>query len=259
MISNSQQSSPDQYNEAISKGYFQVSLESPMIKKILVPSFFSLIGDVSDKSIIDLGCGPGIYTRKLKKLTSKTVLGVDISSEMIGLCQQIEDSEKLGIVYKVHDLAIPFKENNELYDIGVLNFVLNHSNSFEMLKSIVKNAFDLIKPNGKIVGHAVNPDIDPKNFPKFVKYNLKLEVDRIPIQNYDPIHVELFHPDSNSSTKFDDFCVPPGDYERAFQESGFKNFQWVPEKLGKEFEGDIEEWAEYLESKQAILFEAYKI
>lgn len=46
----------------------------------------NLLGcDLGDKSICDLACGEGFYTRKYSALTTGSVVGVDISENMIKL------------------------------------------------------------------------------------------------------------------------------------------------------------------------------
>ena len=172
MLSINQQNSLNQYTEEVSNQFLKFAIQPPLVEKILVPSIFSLLGDISNKSEIDLGCGTGNYTRLIKKMTKQKVVGVDISSDMINIALIPEKTEKLDITYEVHDIIKPFK--NGIFDIVVINYVLNHSNSFEILNTIIKNAFDLLNKNGRILGHTVSPFfIDPKSFPKLVKYGLK--------------------------------------------------------------------------------------
>ena len=44
-----------------------------------------LAGDVRDQRILDLACGEGFYTRRLKAAGAARVLGIDVSAEMIAL------------------------------------------------------------------------------------------------------------------------------------------------------------------------------
>ncbi|MEH1913482.1 class I SAM-dependent methyltransferase [Nostoc sp.] len=45
-------------------------------------TYLNLIGDVAGKSILDLACGEGFFTRLLKQNGAARLVGVDISSEM---------------------------------------------------------------------------------------------------------------------------------------------------------------------------------
>src|SRR6266545_2545375 len=66
-------------------------------------TFFRMVGALDGKSVMDLACGFGFYTRLIKQHGAATVLGVDISPEMIRLAHQQEQSEPLGIVYQLGD------------------------------------------------------------------------------------------------------------------------------------------------------------
>lgn len=68
------------------------------------PAMFKVLGNVSGKKVLDLGCGEGFNTRLLAKKGAK-VTGIDFSEQMIALATEAERSEKLGIAYKVMDAA----------------------------------------------------------------------------------------------------------------------------------------------------------
>ena len=71
------------YYDTIVKQYQQFH-ESPQSRYIDAYTYFNLLGDLAGKSILDLGCGEGFYTRKFKQKGAATVVGVDISEKMIG-------------------------------------------------------------------------------------------------------------------------------------------------------------------------------
>src|SRR5262245_53529965 len=62
-----------------------------------------LVGDLSGKSVIDLACGEGYYTRELRRMGAARVVGVDLSQEMISLAKAEETQSPLGIEYCVGD------------------------------------------------------------------------------------------------------------------------------------------------------------
>ena len=62
-----------------------------------------MVGALDGKRVLDLACGFGFYTRLLKQHGAATVVGVDISPEMIRLATQQEQAEPLGITYQVGD------------------------------------------------------------------------------------------------------------------------------------------------------------
>jgi len=72
------------------------------------PAFFEMLGPVKGLKVLDAGCGEGYNTRKLAELGA-TVVGIDVSKEMIKAARQTEDEHPLGIRYEVtsfSDLSI---------------------------------------------------------------------------------------------------------------------------------------------------------
>ena len=67
------------------------------------PSVLALLGDLSNQSVLDLGCGESHYTRLLLQLGAAQVLVVDLSSDMVELAQAQERSHPVGIDYRVGD------------------------------------------------------------------------------------------------------------------------------------------------------------
>ena len=71
-------------NEEFFKGYQDLRKKTDSANELIeIPQLFDLIGDVKDKSILDLGCGAGGHDRKLIELGAKSVMGIDISNKMI--------------------------------------------------------------------------------------------------------------------------------------------------------------------------------
>ncbi|MDZ7699208.1 MAG: class I SAM-dependent methyltransferase [Deltaproteobacteria bacterium] len=62
-----------------------------------------LIGDVTGKTVVDLACGEGFYTRMIKNKGAATVVGVDLSGGMIRLARDQEAKQRLGIEYRLGD------------------------------------------------------------------------------------------------------------------------------------------------------------
>ena len=49
---------------------------------------YSLLPDLTGKSVIDLGCGYGENCREFARLGASTVVGVDISSKMLQVAEK---------------------------------------------------------------------------------------------------------------------------------------------------------------------------
>jgi ubiquinone/menaquinone biosynthesis C-methylase UbiE len=68
------------------------------------PATFDLMGNVKDQRVLDLACGEGYNTRMLARKGAK-VTGVDFSIKLIELARIEETREKLGIDYRVSNVA----------------------------------------------------------------------------------------------------------------------------------------------------------
>ena len=89
-----------EYNE-IAEDYVD-SKQLPFRKHVEEYSLFEMLGNIDGKSVVDLACGNGFYTRKIKMAGASEVTGADISSEMIKLAKS-EDT--LGCKYIEADVA----------------------------------------------------------------------------------------------------------------------------------------------------------
>ena len=66
-------------------------------------TLMNLVGDLTGKTVVDLACGEGFYTRMIKQKGSTTALGVDLSEGMIQLALDQEAKQGLGIEYRLGD------------------------------------------------------------------------------------------------------------------------------------------------------------
>ncbi|CAF4216375.1 unnamed protein product, partial [Rotaria magnacalcarata] len=87
---------------------------------------------LTGKRVLDLACGHGLYTRELKALNCDYILGVDISSEMIKLANDIEYQEPKGIEYQVAD-AKQLKPPETLFDLVTAFYLLCYARTRDEL------------------------------------------------------------------------------------------------------------------------------
>ena len=86
-------------------------------------TLMELIGDLSGKTVVDIACGEGFYTRLLRQNGACQVVGVDLSEGMIELARQQESAHPLGIKYLLGDarnLRLP-----EQFDLAIAAYLLN--------------------------------------------------------------------------------------------------------------------------------------
>jgi SAM-dependent methyltransferase len=64
-----------------------------------IPDHLALLGDLRGRSVLDLACGEGFYTRLIKEAGADRVVGVDVSETMIARAREQEAAAPLGITY----------------------------------------------------------------------------------------------------------------------------------------------------------------
>lgn len=113
-------------------------------------------------SILDLGCGPGLYTEKMAYLGHK-VAGMDISKYSIEYARNSAKTKGLSIEYLEGDyLSTGFPSSLDLIDIIYCDFgVLSNSEQQALLKKV----YQALKPGGIFVMDAFNMNLKPTLHP----------------------------------------------------------------------------------------------
>ncbi|MGH2268102.1 class I SAM-dependent methyltransferase [Campylobacter taeniopygiae] len=89
--------------------------------------------DFTNKNIVDIGCGTGVWTLHLAQ-KAKSVLGVDNSKVMLEILQEDVLKNNTNNVKTLHlDFESFYKENQEKFDIAFLSMspALQNENDFE--------------------------------------------------------------------------------------------------------------------------------
>lgn len=58
-------------------------------------TLFEVLGDLRGRTMLDLACGDGVYTRQFKRAGAVEVTGVDLSQAMIALAEAEERADPL--------------------------------------------------------------------------------------------------------------------------------------------------------------------
>jgi len=118
------------------------------------PSLLALLPELKDKAVLDLGCGPGVYSEYLLNQGAR-VTAVDRSPEMVTLVQQ-----KLGDAVNCYeqDLArgLP-QEADAAYDLAICPLAIHYLEDFTPLFRDVKRT---LKPGGLFVFSTHHPFVD---------------------------------------------------------------------------------------------------
>ena len=131
----------------------------------------NLLGDLSGKSAVDVACGDGYYTRRLRAHGAARVLGIDLSERMIELARAQEREHRLGIEYEVgdgRDLRLPTHP-----DIVVAAYLLNYARDRAELGAMCASIARCLRPGGRFVTVNQNPALDFRSAPSYRPYGFE--------------------------------------------------------------------------------------
>ncbi|MEH2332262.1 class I SAM-dependent methyltransferase [Nostoc sp.] len=214
-------------------------------------TYLNLIGDVAGKSILDLACGEGFFTRLLKQNGAARLVGVDISSEMIKLARLEEASVPLEIEYIIGDVMEIGSIGS--FDLVVVSYLLNCASTKEQLLKMCQAIAIHLKPGGRFVSLNNNLELLPEFYHKHEKYGISRRCAQS-LQEGTPITLTLTIPDEGESISIDNYYLSQATYEWALMSAGFKEIRWhyptvCPkgiQKFGSEF------WQDYIDYPDMI-------
>ncbi len=148
----------------INKGFFDLySRTRAYAKRYPTPNLYSygIIKSIvkEDDLICDIGCGNGRYVIPLLTDNHKSIIGIDISEEMINELRDHLAVEKLNSA-KVDLISddiedIEMKRSN--IDVVLCMFgTISHFNPAEKREGILRKIYDSIKPGGYFIGSVPN-------------------------------------------------------------------------------------------------------
>lgn len=195
----------------------------PVIRYAEVPSFLALVGDVTGKSVLDIACGTGFYSRELKRRGASRVLGFDISGAMVDTADALERAEPLGVAYEVADTAT-LREFEEPFDVAIAVQAFNYASDVTEIERMMRNIRRSLVPGGSFFLFVQSPSFDFGG-PSLAKYGFLCESTGKDNEIGAGIRLTalLDPPVSFEAT------VPSGEtYEQTLTAAGFTGIEWVP-------------------------------
>jgi SAM-dependent methyltransferase len=212
---------PEQPYDAIAAAYKE-SKQLPFRTAVEAHTLSRLHGNLEGRRVLDLACGEGFYTRKLRQHGAAEVVGVDISREMILLAEAEERRAPIGVRYLHGDAgALDLQESS---DLVVAAYLLNYARTRGELLRFCQVAYRALKAGGRFVGFNDNVNRNPNEAPSFAPYGFEKSCPHPPREG-DEIIYAIRQPDGGVF-RITNFYLSPESYERAFAEAGFRNFTW---------------------------------
>jgi toxoflavin synthase len=195
-------------------------------------TFLGLVGDVSGKSVLDLACGEGFYTRRLKQRGAARAVGVDLSQRMIDLAREEEARRPLGVEYVTED-AIKLKLG-DAFDLVVASYLLNYAQTAEQLLQMCQGIARHLKPGGRFVTVNNNPAQPVETYGRERKYGFTKTLQGPPREGATITYTIFF--EDGRTVSLDNYLLSLATHEEAFQKAGLREVRWHAPQLSPEGE-----------------------
>jgi len=242
---------PTNYN-LIAKDYRRAS-DHPIKQYIESYSFLQQLGDVRGKSVLDLACGEGYYTRLVKQQGAAHVVGIDISTAMITQAQAMEAARPLGIEYLAQDVTKMGAIG--AFDVVTAIYLFPYAPTQEALTAMFEAIVANLKPGGKLVAITLNPELCTEDLSIYPRYGIRMNAGAT-FQDGESITftVDIPHAPNDSFdllvTSWQQRTV-----EQVARQAGFQNIKWQSLQMGKEGldKYPTDYWRAFLEKPYSIV------
>ncbi|MBP5608888.1 MAG: class I SAM-dependent methyltransferase [Lachnospiraceae bacterium] len=116
-----------------------------------LPTLFSLLPDLKDKRILDLGCGTGERCIDYLKRGASGVTGIDISEKMLGVARSENNDPNIKYI------NMPMEEIGSLedsFDVAISSLALHYVDDFS---GVIKNVYRLLGDGGIFIFSQEHP------------------------------------------------------------------------------------------------------
>ncbi len=186
-----------------------------------IPSFMRLVGDISGKSVLDLACGEGFYSREFMRLGAARVVGVDSSSAMVSLARAAERTDPLGTEYVLGD--VQGLELGEQFDLVAAAFLLNYASDADQLLDMCRAVAHHLKPGCRFVTVNSNPAVGSKRV-DYRQYGFERLLPG-ELRNGSPYTWRNYQDDGSFDITV--YYLDIATHERAFAAAGLTDVHWI--------------------------------
>jgi SAM-dependent methyltransferase len=212
------------YDAVVSPRY-RKSKELPFRVYSEIPNHLALLGELSGKSVLDLACGEGFYTRLIKRGGARRVVGVDLSPDMIRLARAEEEARPLSIEYVNADAANLI--GHEPFDVVSAAFLFCNASGQDVLEAMARAAFAQLAPGGRLVATdsemGFHPGID------YRPYGMNVRFDE-PVMEGARYSITFALPDGEEFT-LHNYRNSHEAQESAFRKAGFQSVRWLKPEI----------------------------
>ena len=218
-------------------------------------TLLALLGNLSGKSVVDVACGEGFYTRLLRAAGAQPVRGIDLSDGMIALARAEEAARPLGIEYAVGD-GRDLRVDGPV-DIVAAAYLLNYAPDRAELDAMCRSIARCLPPGGRFVTVNQNQAADFRALPSFRKYGFET-TPTSPWGEGTPITWTFYLDDGTFS--IENYHLSVATHEDVLKNAGFSHVRWHQPRLAPDGEAKFGRafWTDLLEHSPITFLEATK-
>ena len=135
------------WNQNAQSWYQHYGENDPNRRDLLDPLILDLLADVSEKRILDAGCGDGYFSRKLRAMGA-IVTGVEAATEVLALATGEESKTQPAISYHLGSVSSMEFLADGIFDVVVTNNVIQ---DVEKYQDAFKEFNRVLRPGGEYV------------------------------------------------------------------------------------------------------------
>ncbi|MFF7726745.1 class I SAM-dependent methyltransferase [Streptomyces sp. NPDC008001] len=234
-------------------GDYELSKLLPLTRFVERPGVLGLLADVRGRSVLDLACGTGVYSRHARRLGARRVLGVDISPKMVEVGRAAEEHEPLGVEYAVGDGADLPRLGD--FDVVLAAYLFNYAGSPDVMARMARSCARNLREGGELRAFVAHPDFDfGRPLPETYGFSFGREPD--------PAHEGRIRVTAHTRppVSFSAYLPPRRVYEEAFAAAGFHGCAWSPVPLSVEgvLEYGPEYWDDFRANPPWVVFRCVK-
>ena len=199
-------------------GHYKRAKQQPWRAHVEAFTLMRLIGDPTGKTVIDIACGEGFYTRM-----------IDLSETMIGLARANEAQQRLKIDYIVRD-GRDF-ELTANYELAIAAYFLNYAHDRVELNAMCSGIARCLTPGGRFVTVNCNPACDFPAAPSYRKSGFETSVVS-PLREGAPITWTFYLEDGRFD--IENYFLSAETHEEALRAAGFRDVRWHQPMLSPE-------------------------
>ncbi len=232
---------------------YRRSKDAPFRHHVEEYTLRQLTGPLQGESALDLACGEGFYSRRLKGWGAGSVVGVDLSPSMIELARRQEAAGPLGIRYHVQDVRA--LDLGQQFDLVFAAFLFNHAHDFDEFLEMAQAVVRHLVPEGRLVAVISRGDQPVSAYPKITKYGFSKSTPGELVEGA-PIII-TFHVD-NGDFSIMNPCLYQSTMVRGLNAAGLRRQTWQPPLVSPEGLARFGEdyWKDFIEEPALIFLEA---